>query len=286
MADIRKLGKLIGWFTLLAAGCSAVPGRGLTLFPEGHKLIDSAKAMRSTYPTALPLPKELDKRPLPPYTVEPGDVLLVQAADLDSPLRLPGDQPVMPDGTITLGRHGRLQVAGRTVEEIEAAVRPFIEAQARDPKEKDVGPIVVRVVTRLSKVYYVLGEVNAPGAFTMNGRETVLDGILAAGGLTERASRREIILSRPTRPDGCRVVLPICYREIVQLGDTSTNYQLLPGDRIFVATRSFWEELFHNKPDCAPCGGPQHACPNGTCSQEGAPVGKPVVAPVEMLPPR
>jgi protein involved in polysaccharide export with SLBB domain len=256
-----KMGGLAGVFALLSAGCSATPGRGLTLFPEGHTMIDAAKALRSAYPTPQALPRELDKRPLPPYTVEPGDVLLVQAADLDSPVRLPGDQPVMPDGTINLGRYGRIFVAGKTVDDVEMAVRTFVEAQAKNGKDKDVGPITVRVVTRVSKVYYVLGEVNAPGALVLNGRETVLDGILAAGGLTDRASRRNIILSRATKPDGCRVVLPICYREIVQLGDTSTNYQLLSGDRIFVATRTFCEELFHSKPECAPCGGPQRACP-------------------------
>jgi protein involved in polysaccharide export with SLBB domain len=274
------------------AGCSAVPGRGLTLFPEGHPLSDAAKDLRSAYPAPLPLPKELDKRPLPPYTVEPGDVLLVQAADLDSPLRLPGDQPVMPDGTITLGRYGRIQAAGKTADEIESAVHAYVVAQAKDPKDKEVGPIVVRVVTRVSKVYYVLGEVNAPGAYTLNGRETVLDGILAAGGLTDRASRRNIILSRPTRPDGCRVVLPICYRDIVQIGDTGTNYQLLPGDRIYVASRTVWEELFHMKPECPPCGGPQHACPDGICGHDGPAAGVPPHGsppspfPVEMLPPR
>src|SRR5262249_29143624 len=158
-----------------------------------------------------------------------------------------GDQPVMPDGTINLGRYGLLQVAGRTVEQIETALRAVVEAQAKDGKDKEIGPITVRVVTRVSKVYYVLGEVNAPRSLTLNGRETVLDGILAAGGLTDRASRRNLILSRPTRPDGCRIVLPICYREIVQLGDTSTNYQLLPGDRIYVATRGFCEDSFHNE---------------------------------------
>src|SRR5207237_5023927 len=125
----------------------------------------------------------------------------------------------------------------------------------------EVGPITVRLINRVSKVFYVLGEVNAPGSFPLQGRETVLDAIIAAGGLTDRASRRTIILSRPTTPDGCRIVLPICYREIVQLGDTSTNYQLLPGDRIFVATRGFWDGIRHNKPECPPCGGPQHACP-------------------------
>ncbi|HEX5269082.1 MAG TPA: polysaccharide biosynthesis/export family protein [Gemmataceae bacterium] len=285
MARLCKLGALVGLLAVLTTGCSAVPGRGLTLFPEGHPMSDTAKALRSAYPTALPLPKELDKRPLPPYTVEPGDVLLIQPADLDSPVRLPGDQPVMPDGTINLGRYGELQVAGKTVPEIASTIRTFVEAQAKDPKERDPGPIVVRVVTRASKVYYVLGEVNAPGAFTLNGRETVLDGIIAAGGLTDKASRRNIILSRPTRPDGCRVVLPICYREIVQVGDTSTNYQLLPGDRIFVASRGFWDGLSHKKEECAPCGGLQRACPDGICGHDGALAPHPA-PPIELLPPR
>ena len=114
--------------------------------------------------------------------------------------------------------------------------------------------ITVRLVTRQSKVYYVLGDVNAPGAFPLAGRETVLDAILAAGGLTDRASRANIILSRPTPPDNCRVVLPICYLEIVQLGDTSTNYQIAPGDRIYVPTRTMWEEITHSQKGCPPCG--------------------------------
>ena len=69
------------------------------------------------------------------------------------------------------------------------------------------------------------------------GRSGHYAAILAAGGLTDRASRRSIILSRPTHPDGCRVVLPVCYDEIVQLGDTTTNYQIAPGDRIFVPVK-------------------------------------------------
>jgi protein involved in polysaccharide export with SLBB domain len=63
-----------------------------------------------------------------PYTVEPGDVLLVQPANLDSPVRLPGDQAVLPDGTLNLGQFGKLQVAGKTVEEIETAARAQIDA--------------------------------------------------------------------------------------------------------------------------------------------------------------
>src|SRR5207253_1588994 len=111
-----------------------------------------------------------------------------------------------------------------------------------------------------SKVFYVLGEVNAPGAFPLSGRETVLDAILAAGGVTNRASLRGITLSRPTPPEGCRVVLPICYEEIVQIGDTSTNYQIAAGDRIFVPVKGFLEQFCQHKAQCPPCGRSQVSC--------------------------
>jgi protein involved in polysaccharide export with SLBB domain len=241
----------------LAAGCSTTPGNQFAFLSGGHRQIDAAKQLRAAYPQPLALPRELDKRVAPPFVVEPGDVLLVQPADLDSPVRLPGDQAVLPDGTIQLGRYGRVQVAGRTLEEIETVVKEHVQAQA-----KDAGPITVRLVTRQSKVFYVLGEVNAPGAFTFNGRETVLDALLAAGGLTDRASRDRVTLSRPTAPCNCRVVLPICYNEIVQIGDTSTNYQIQAGDRIYVPTKTLKEELCgHKEKPCPPCGAPQSPCP-------------------------
>jgi protein involved in polysaccharide export with SLBB domain len=246
----------IGCVLLIAATGCTTAGNTISLFPQGHKLIPEAKSLRSAYPEPLALPRELDKRPAPPYQLEPGDVLLVHPANLDSPARLPGDQPVLPDGTINLGRYGRLMAADKTVEQVEAEVRPLIESVT-----KDAGPITVRLVTRQSKVYYVLGEVNAPGSFPLQGRETVLDAIVTAGGLNDRASRKNIILSRPTKPAGCRVVLPICYSEIVQLGDTSTNYQISAGDRIYVPTRHLLEDgLFPNKV-CPPCGKSQAPCP-------------------------
>ncbi|MSR30979.1 MAG: polysaccharide export protein [Gemmataceae bacterium] len=183
------------------------------------------------------MPRELDKGLTSSITVEPGDVILVQPAELDSPIRLPGDQQVLPDGTITLGKYGRVPVAGRTLEEIEALVKPQIDSITRD-----AGPIVVRLINRQSKVYYVIGEVNAPGAYPLTGRETVLDALLQAGGLNDKASKRNILLARPTPPGSCKIVLPVCYNEIVQLADTSTNYQIAPGDRIFVPSRDFWKD--------------------------------------------
>ncbi len=255
------------WAILLGApiltGCTARPGSLFGLTQEGQRLLPVTKDLRQAVPEPVPLPRELDKALAPPYLVEPGDVLLVQPAKFDSPVRLPGDQPVLPDGTINLGQYGRLIAAGKTVEQIEAEVRSLVEAQTRD-----AGPILVRIVSRQSKVFYVLGEVNAPGAYPLAGRETVLDALLAAGGVTNRANLRGITLSRPTLPDGCRVVLPICYEEIVQIGDTSTNYQIAAGDRVFVPAKSFFDELCRKSPQCPPCGRSQVSCfvlPGGDC---------------------
>jgi protein involved in polysaccharide export with SLBB domain len=242
---------------MLLLGCSS-GGRGFTLFPEGHTLTETAKSLRYANPPPIQIPRELEKSPLPPYTVEPGDTLLLQPAELDSPLRLPADQPILTDGTINLGKYGLLQVAGKTVPEIEEMVRSAVQAQS---KEKDIGFIVVRVVGRQSKVYYVIGEVNSPGAFPLEGRETVLDGILRAGGLTDSGSRDNIILSRPTKPNCPRIVLPVCWNQIVQLGDTSTNYQLAPGDRIYVPTRGCLETIpvLKSRASKNPCCVPQGA---------------------------
>jgi protein involved in polysaccharide export with SLBB domain len=254
MATRRTLLVLLA---LLAGGCATGPANRLTLFPQRHTLLESTIAVRQQYAGTLPLPRELDKGVQPPYTVEPGDVLVIQPANIDSPARIPGDQPVLLDGTVNLGRYGILVVAGRTVPEIEAMVAKTVAAQTRD-----AGPINVRVVTRQSKKFYVLGEVNAPGAFPLHGNETVLDAILAAGNLTGQASWNNIVLARPSAPGACRIVLPVCFREIVQLGDTTTNYQLAPGDRIYIATRSFGEELWNCRHEAAPCGcGPHTACP-------------------------
>src|SRR5262245_37605059 len=70
---------------LLQAGCSS-PGNPLGLFPEGQRLLPVTKEMRQAAPEPLPLPRELDKQLAPDYIIEPGDVLLVQPADLDSPI--------------------------------------------------------------------------------------------------------------------------------------------------------------------------------------------------------
>ncbi len=265
---------------LAGPGCQSL---GIT--PPSNQLLPETKAIRESAPPTPAIPRELAKSLQGPYVVEPGDTLSVQPVAIDSPLRLPSDQTIFADGTIDLGSYGRPVVAGKTLAEIEPEINKLISA--RD-KAKGPNAVTVRLVARNSKVYYVLGEVNAPGMFPVVGSETVLDAIVKAGGVTKRAGEQDIVLSRPTEPDGCRVVYPVCYTNIVQLGDTTTNYQIQPGDRIYVPGRGLLEGIFQGRRcKSGVCKKPQVGCWGmgggaGGCST--CPGGMPGMTPLPTIP--
>jgi polysaccharide biosynthesis/export protein len=258
LARLAKMGWIIA---LLSGGCSALNPLAYRN-GDAQPLIPDAKAIKNAVPMPPPVPRELEKTLLSACIVEPGDELAVVVKE-GSPARLPQErQPILPDGKIDLGEYGRVLVAYKPIEAVETQVQAIIQA-----KTPNAGPINVRLVGRNSMVFYVLGQVNEPGAYPLQGRETVLDALIAAHGLNAKASRNNIILSRPTSPEGCRIVLPVCYRQIVQLGDTTTNYQIQPGDRIYVPAMSFKEGICgedkDDKKGCSPCNGPQKGCPWG-----------------------
>ncbi len=218
-----------------ASGCSSL---GLSLWPAQMPMLPKAKEFAAQTPIPNGVEHELAKEALTEYFVEPGDRLLIEPFSLDSDFALVGEQAIMVDGSIDLGEFGRIKVAGLTIEAIEEVIADRL----RSTGAKDA-----RVNVQLSEAnasqFYVLGAVGSPGSYDLKGRETVLDAIVLAGGLTSSASPCHMILVRPTGNCQRRVVLPVCYRQITQLGDATTNYQLRPGDRLVVAGRTFWEEL-------------------------------------------
>jgi len=258
-----------------ATGCSTL---GISLYPTGHFLTEDAEEVLRQAPASASLPKELDMSVLHEHYLQPGDALLIEPVVFSDNVRLPADQQVLADGTIDLGGFGRVQVAGLTVETAEAAIEERLVAMEADPAQ-----VNVRLLDSVDR-YYILGEVQSPGAYPLVGNETVLDGVLQAGGLTDRAAPCKILLARPTPPGSCRVTLPICYRQITQLGDTTTNYQLQPGDRVYVASRTCLEELMFWQASktcdrCSPCQSPCcHPEANGYQSplSPALPMGPPV----------
>ncbi|MGV3485702.1 MAG: polysaccharide biosynthesis/export family protein [Planctomycetaceae bacterium] len=257
---------------LWTAGCSTL---GISVSPPQNLFTEQVQAVIDRSPRRALLPRELDMNVLPAHYLQPGDVLIVEPVDLESAVRFPADQTVLADGTIDLSGFGRVVVAGLTLEQAEVLVeRTIVDGGAETTQ------VNVRLLDPVHRIY-VLGEVASPGSYPFSGNETVLDGILAAGGLTTRANPCKVVLARPTPPTSCRVALPICYREITQLGDTTTNYQLQPGDRIFVASRTFLEDLhfWNANQTCDRCCDCQSACADPNVANFANPISPNLPAP-------
>ncbi len=149
-----------------------------------------------------------------------------------------GEHLVIQDGTITLGSYGSVFVAGMTICQAKAAIERHLSCFLQNPE------ISLSVNAYNSKVYYVINDGAGFGMtvhrFPITGNETVLDAITLNGGLAPVASRRRIWLARPGAPGaGCYQILPINWDAIVMGGDTTTNWQIFPGDRIFIDSDPF-----------------------------------------------
>ena len=70
----------------------------------------------------------------------------------------------------------------------------------------------------------------------ITGNETVLDAISAVNGLSQVSSTK-IWIARPAPGGfGCEQIMPVDYEAITRGGLTATNYQIMPGDRVFIAS--------------------------------------------------
>jgi len=178
-------------------------------------------------------PRELQMVSHPPYVVEPPDELEVSVHPSSLEF-MPTTLTVQTDGIIDLGFFGDVYVAGLTLDQIEQKVIQQVAALATERHIAVQGPIeasVKLVNGTQSKRYYVLGTVTNQGSFPCTGNDTVIDAILTAG-LRSNSFPDKAYLARP-RPDGSCLLLRIDWEQIRQ-GNTFTNYQLFPGDRIVV----------------------------------------------------
>jgi polysaccharide export outer membrane protein len=195
---------------------------------------------------------------MPEYVVEPPDLLLVEVLEALPGRPISGERLVKPDGKISLGFYGEVYVAGLTTQEVKEKIVlhlrqslsddvlglwRFDDQGNEDPSDDEWKPVPPRDTDRVfvdvtaynSKVYYIQGDVAQPGRLPITGNDTVLDAINYAGGLIPTAAPQNIRLVRPAPPGACcEQVLPVNLAAIVSAGDPTTNYQLMPGDRIMV----------------------------------------------------
>jgi polysaccharide export outer membrane protein len=147
--------------------------------------------------------------------------------------QIAGEHLVQPDGKVNLGAHGRVRVVGMTIAEATAAIESHLAADYVDPK------ISLDIYAFNSKVFYIVTQGAGLGdtvtSFPVKGNETVLDAIAEIGGLSSVSSYK-IWIARPGQNQyGGDQLLPIDLLAITQRGAPATNYQLLPGDRLYIA---------------------------------------------------
>lgn len=178
-------------------------------------------------------PRELQMVSLPTYVVEPPDELDIAIRPAIADLTLT-TVPVQADGTIDLGFLGDVYVAGLTLPQVEEKIALQIATQPTRAKSNRPPQVSVRLVNgSASKFYYVMGTVTSQGRFPCTGNDTVLDALMAAG-LRTNSMPEKAYLVRPHPAGGPDQVLKIDWFGIKDRGDTLTNYQVFPGDRIVV----------------------------------------------------
>jgi protein involved in polysaccharide export with SLBB domain len=157
----------------------------------------------------------------------------VNVAAENAKQHIAGEHLVRPDGTVSLGIYGSVYVAGMTLEQTKGTLERHLATQIYRPE------INVDVLAYNSKTYYIITDGAGAGEqvfrFACTGNETVLDALSQINGLPTVSSKKHIWIARPAPPElGQDQVLDVDWDGIVRRGQTTTNYQILPGDRIYV----------------------------------------------------
>ena len=130
------------------------------------------------------------------------------------------------DGMITFPLINDIQAQGRT----PVQVKTDIESKLKEYLENPIVTVTVRVTA--SKKFYILGEVARTGEYSLVKNLTVLQAFALAGGFTEWASKKEIILLR--KENNKEKIVRINYKDIIKGADFSQNITLQPDDTIIV----------------------------------------------------
>lgn len=144
-----------------------------------------------------------------------------------------GEHLIGPDGTVNLGLYGSVYVAGKTLAQAKVAIEQHLSKYLYKPE------VAVDVFAYNSKVYYIVTDGAGYGEqvyrMPITGNETILDAISQINGLPAVASKTGVWISRPA-PAGQNPYekLPVDWKGITHCGLTATNYQVMPGDRIYV----------------------------------------------------
>ena len=159
------------------------------------------------------------------YKVGPGDTLNINVwrnPELSSTV------PVRPDGKVSTPLVDELVAQGKTPTEIARDVEKALGKFVRDPV---VTVIVTNFVGPYSEQIRVVGEAAKPQFLPYKQKMTVMDVMIAVGGLTEFADGNKATIIRASESNKRYSVR---LQDLVKRGDISANVEMLPGDILII----------------------------------------------------
>jgi polysaccharide export outer membrane protein len=159
------------------------------------------------------------------YRIGPNDVLNVVV--WRNP-ELSGTLPVRPDGKLSAPLVDDIQVIGRTPSEVERELEKSLSKYIRDPV---VTVMVTNFVGPTNENVRVIGEVVKPQVLPYRKDMTLLDAMIAVGGMTDFADGNAGRIYRVA--DGGKVY-SVRVRDLVKRGDIEANVDLRPGDVVII----------------------------------------------------
>jgi polysaccharide export outer membrane protein len=136
--------------------------------------------------------------------------------------------PVRPDGKITMPLVDDLVALGKTPTELERDMEKALSKYIRDPV---VTVVVTNFVGPAHEQIRVIGEAAKPQVLPYRSKLTVLDVMIAVGGLTDFADGNAARIFRVA--DGGKIY-SVRLRDLVKRGDITANVEMKPGDILII----------------------------------------------------
>jgi polysaccharide biosynthesis/export protein len=149
---------------------------------------------------------------------------------------LGGKVQVRPDGRISTPLISDMPAVGKTPTMLAQDIRLQLSRYINDPI---VSVIVNEFSGTFSQQVRVIGATERPASLPFRANMTLLDAMIAVGGLGEYASGNRARLIRYNRGTGQQQEYGLRINDLIRRGDTSANVRLQPGDVIIIPESAF-----------------------------------------------
>jgi len=180
----------------------------------------------SAAPTPAPAPSDASN-----YIVGPGDVLKVFVWRHDD---LSVTVPVRPDGRVSTPLVEDMPAAGKTPTQLARDIETVLKQYIRTPT---VNVIVEQFVGTFGEQVRVVGQAANPQALPYRDGMTLLDVMIAVGGLGEFAAGNRAKIVR--KVDGQSTEIRVRVDDLLNDGDVSQNVPVRPGDVVIIPEARF-----------------------------------------------